>query len=177
MKFLFFLVLFILTGCSQPLPDSLFEWNQGDISINLQENTISFEENLFYFSISNRRISIHFSDDSWWTRQYSISGEVYEESGRFEGSEEFKNELLDILSAIRQERTTPMQRYFPIVVDRLFPAIFIIILGGSAIGFPNFYWFLASGWLYKNVEPSALAIEFYRLLGIIVLVYGIAELL
>jgi hypothetical protein len=58
------------------------------------------------------------------------------------------------------------------ILFTLIPFIFIII-GILNVIFPKAFWYMKTGWQFKNAEPSDLALIMIRFGGILAIVFGI----
>ena len=54
-----------------------------------------------------------------------------------------------------------------------FVSVLLVAVGAIFIFAPKGLWWLSRGWMYKNVEPSDLALGIYRAIGVVVVIVGV----
>lgn len=148
--------------------------NGVDYTVDNENKTITDEENIYYFTVNNDKITIIYPDGSsyGWTRTenggyggYSLD---YDEEKYIAG-----NVLYDILidgNPDRNSRTITNS-------GNVFAAIILIIFGIWNLISPESLWYLNHGWKYKNAEPSEIALAVGRVGGIVALVVAIMLLI
>lgn len=55
--------------------------------------------------------------------------------------------------------------------------ILLLIVGFIVAKFPDMIWFFALGWLFKDAEPSDIAIKLYRYSGIFLFILGVISII
>lgn len=55
--------------------------------------------------------------------------------------------------------------------------ILLLIVGSIMAMFPGMIWFFAVGWLFKEAEPSDIAIKFYRYSGVFLIIIGVITII
>ena len=101
----------------------------------------------------------------------SMNGTIAESSGSYdstEGSGYISGISLEMAINSAAQATSAGQRVVSPIVS-----IILLGLGVFCIISPKSLWWLTRGWMYKNVEPSDLALGIYRVSGVIVVLIGI----
>ena len=171
------LVLLLFPACSNEKPDN----EPFDTIANGQAITISFndgtksggritsDKGVYTFSYSNDgTLSITYPNGFLYT-QRSINGGT---------SSSFDDEAVSLgyidgmslgraINAASDRGATNAKAVSPIV------SVLLLVLGALFIFAPKGLWWISRGWMYKNVEPSDLALGMYRVIGVVVVIAGV----
>ena len=138
--------------------------------VNFIENELTYNDISYKFEINSGKCTITYPDGSeFWSivntfndgsmGSWRSSGKSYNYSSNKYAPGEV---LVDILESATQRRTYP----------NLLPSILLIIVGIIEAVYPRAFWYLTTGWKFKDVEPSDAALISHRVAGFAIIIFG-----
>ncbi len=174
-------LLFLFTACSNRNPDN----EPFNTTINGQVVTIQFNdgttsEGIIKSDKGEYAFSYPFSDtfsviypNGYAYSHKSLNGAIAASSGSYDSTE-----ALGYIGGISLEMAVQSAARLKSANQRIvspFVSILLLGIGIFSIISPRSLWWLSRGWMYKNVEPSDLALVIYRVSGVIVVLFGIVS--
>ena len=170
----------LFSGCTKDVPTSMdyvTTVDGQDIIIHFpagtkSEGTISSENGVYSFAYSSDGTFSVIYPNGDTCSQKSINGGVAS-SLDFDYNKMIELGYIDGLSLEHavQSASRPVSSN-----EKTIPPIFLVLFVVIGVWFtwkPKSAWWLARGWMFKNVEPSDLALGVYRGIGIVVVIIGI----
>lgn len=144
------------------------DYGGGTYTVDTEGGTITTPAgDVCRFEMSGTRLRITYPDGStyWWEERGNVGSGGWSDDydpGRYVPGDTLWEVLGGGDSPDRERAGNPLL------------AIFLLIVGGFYVASPRVAWQMSHGWRYKNVEPSDMALEVNRLLGVAFLVIGVA---
>lgn len=162
-----------LVACGEQEPLEVTDRYGNTYVIDREQGTISDGENTYEYTYEGDSevftITIHYPNGGRY--QYSQSDGFGTGSGNARYSENFYV-AGDLLADILQDNIPKRGSARKILAA-------LVLAGGGIFLFacPEVAWYWQSGWRYKNVEPSDMALSFTRISGVVAIIIGIIVVL
>ena len=166
-KYSFILITFLLltlTACNQDNNYTITKENKTFI-IDTVKQTISYNNDIYEYEINGSSYEIIYPNKSkyWYSKEENNgvtigiggSSSDYNETEYIPGSL-----LIDIISEINSSIFSQKNTLFIFI---------LLIIGFWNLISPYSSWYISYGWKYKNAEPSNIAINLTRTIGILII--------
>ena len=172
--FVVLLLILSLWGCAQQEQIFEIERNGTMFSVDTENRTISDGSHTYHYMLS------YTASSSSVTITYPNGSSFYDSvvkggSGSSSWSDDYKDDAYVsgwTLSAVVRQ-TIPK----PAHTGKIIAGLFLIVLGIFDLAFPQVSWYLGFGWYFKNAEPSDAALICGRVVGVIVMIFGVVLML
>lgn len=160
------LIGLLLCACSsQHLEVFTVERYDKVFTIDTDACTITADDQVYSYSISGKTINITYPNGAtYWWNVTDHGG-----NGGWEGDYD-TTAYIDglILADILEDQIQTERSYKNIVLILL-----LMALGGWYAVSPRSAWYISYGWIYKNAEPSEMALVISRICGIVIVLFAV----
>ncbi len=147
-------ILLLLAGCSST---KRVEYGGKYFTVNTKTNTVFDGANSYSYTASGNAVEITYPNGAWY---YSGKNGISYSDDYHETVDKAYTDGGFLAEAVRKAEGNPETRLFTI-----FGGLLLGALGLSMLLFPEIFFYLRYGWMFRNAEPSDGAILWCRFSG------------